>query len=322
MSEEQALREDELVTVAKNDIIPGLQLPSDVFMKLSDRYVLVAKKGAKSSLHDLHAAENDANLLFYVRRSEFAACVEQNVRIGVILARNADLPLERRAEFLKLSLDSVFKQIDEMGFRPELVEHGRALVGALTAMIGRKEDYLKMMSVLNDLPGDIVREAIAGAGVSVLIGRNLGWHSTNLEKLALGALLRDVGLKRIPAEILAKKRSEMSASERAAWEQHPYHSAEILRGLPNMPLEAVAVALEHHENAMGLGFPRRARDFSMHAHAKIVSLADAFVDLTLQRGDLFARTPEEAIYHIDFTLGMPYNRSCMLALRKAFDFKI
>lgn len=322
MSEEQSLQEKELVMVAKNDIIPGLQLPSDVFMKLSDRYVMVAKKGAKSSLHDLHAAENDKNLVFYVRRADFAACVEQNVRIGSILAKNQDLPIERRTEFLKLSLDSVFKQIDEMGFRPELVDHGRAMVTALVGMIATKEDYLKMMSVLNDLPGDIIREAIAGAGVSVLIGRNLGWHAANLEKLALGALLRDVGLKQIPADILRKKRSEMSASERAAWEQHPYHSAEILRGLPNVPSEAVAVALEHHENAMGLGFPRRARDFSMHAHSKIVSLADAFVDLTLHRGDLLTRTPEEAIYHIDFTLGMPYNRSCMLALRKAFDFKI
>lgn len=315
------ITDTDVMVVSKNDIIPGLPLPSDVFLKLpTGRFVMVAKKGSKSSLHDLHVSENNANMSFFVRKVDFQACVDQNIKIAGILARKAEIPVERRTEFLKLAVDSVFKEIEHLGFQPQALEQSKATINSVINLINTKEDYVRLLEKVNELSGSYVREAIAVSALAVLIGRKMGWQqSGTLEKLALGGMLRDVGLKEIPPEILEKPRKDMTADERIAWETHPYRGAEILRTIPGVPIEVIAMALEHHENALGMGFPRKIRDFRMNPYSKIICLADAFVDLTLKRPDNSHRDSVEAVHHLEFTMGMPYNKSCMLALKKSLE---
>lgn len=319
--DQSTFSETELLVVNKADIIPGLPLPADVFVRLpTGRYVLVAKRGAKSSLHDLHVAEKEETESFYIRRSDFQACVDNNLRIAGILSRKSEIPVERRAEFLKVAVDSVFKEIENLGFRAESLDQTRATINSVLNMISSKEDYLKLMEKVNSLPGNYVRDAIAVSALAVLIGRRMGWQqSANLEKLALGGMLRDVGLKEISPLIIAKARKDMTTDERTTWETHPYRSAEILRTISGVPVEVIAMALEHHENGLGMGYPRKIRDFRMNPYSKIICLVDAYVDLTLKKSDGPPRTSIEAIHHIEFTLGMPYNKSSFLALKKALE---
>lgn len=313
--------EADLITVTQADIIPGLPLPSDVFVKLpTGRFVMVAKKGSKSSLHDLHVAEKNQTMAFYVRKLDYLHCVDQNVKIANILAKKNDISTERKTEFLKTALDSVFKEIEFLGFQPQTLAQSKATISSVMSIIKDKDDYVKLLQKVNELPGNIVKDAVAVSALAVLIGRKMGWeNSATLEKLAMGGLLRDVGLKEIPPEILEKNRRDMSADERITWETHPYRGAEILRSIPGMPVEVVAMTLEHHENALGMGFPRRVRDFKMNQFSKIICLADAFVDLTLKRDDDHFRSPVEAVHHLEYVMGMPYNKSAMLALKKALE---
>lgn len=317
----QQTSENDLITVTQADIIPGLPLPSDVFVRLATgRFVLVAKKGSKSSLHDLHVAEKNQAMSFYVRKTDYLHCVDQNVKIANILSRKNDITTERKTEFLKLALDSVFKEIEFLGFQPQALNQARSTIASVISIIKEKDDYVKLLQKVNELPGNVVKDAVAVSALAVLIGRKMGWeNSATLEKLALGGLLRDVGLKEIPPEIIEKNRRDMSADERITWETHPYRGAEILRSIPDMPIEVVAMTLEHHENAIGMGFPRRIRDFKMNQFSKIICLADAFVDLTLKRDDDHFRSPVDAVHHLEYVMGMPYNKSSMLALKKALE---
>jgi len=314
-------REDELIKVSANDIIPGLALPSDVYIRLpTGRFVMVAKKGAKSSIHDLHAAESNKEVSFYVRKSEFLHCVDQNIKIAGILSRKTDIPVERRTEFLKIAVDSVFKEIEFLGFQAKALDQARITINSVMSIIHSKEDYVRLLHKINELPGSYVKDALAVSALAVLIGRKMGWgQAGSLEKLALGGMLRDVGLKEISQEILDKPRKDMTADERITWETHPYRGAEILRTIPGVPFEVIAMTLEHHENALGVGFPRRVRDYKMNPYSKIVCLADAFVELTIKRDGEPSRSPVDAIHHLEFVMGMPYNKSCMLALKKSLE---
>lgn len=114
----------------------------------------------------------------------------------------------------------------------------------------------------------------------------------------------------------------MTADERSIWETHAFRGAQILMGLPEIPSEVIAVALEHHENAIGQGFPRRIRDPKMNPFAKIVALSDLFVDLTILQSEREKKlSVDSAVHHIEFGLGSPFNKACMVALKRALNIR-
>lgn len=317
------LKEDgDMVSVKKDEILPGLPLPTDVFVKLSNgKFVLIAKKGTKASLGELHVSQSQDVSNFFVRREDYQIAVDQNLKIAGILARRNDIPVPRRAAFVRTAADTVFKEMQHVGMNTKSFTHAKQTVMSVCTLVQARQDYFQLVSAMNELPGSIIKEAIAGAALSVLIGRELGWkNQAQLEKLALGAFLRDVGLKEVPQEILEKERASMTAEEREKWETHPFRGAEILQNIPDIPPEVIACALEHHENSIGQGFPRRIRDSKMNPFAKVVALADTFIHLTIATPhNPKVRSLDGAAQYIEYTMGCPFNKAVLVALKRALD---
>lgn len=315
--------DDDLVAIDKEEFLPGLPLPTDVFVRMpTGKFIMIAKRGAKSSLQDLHVSQSNTVATFYVRREDYFAAVDQNLKIAGVLVTRREIPIARKAAFVRTAVHSVFTELDHIGLSEGTLAHSRTAVNTVTTLVQNREDYLELVESLKSLPGNIIKTAVAGAALSVVIAKEMGWENpANLEKLALCAFLRDVGMKEIPAEILEKSRARMTQDERAIWETHCFRGAEILRQLPGMPADVIATALEHHENAIGQGFPRRIRDMKMNPFAKIVALADTYIDLTFPFGNNECMTMHDALQHIEFILGSPYNKACMVALKRSFNIQ-
>ncbi|MBX3017891.1 MAG: HD domain-containing protein [Bdellovibrionaceae bacterium] len=315
--------DDDLVAIDKDEFLPGLPLPTDLFVRMpTGKAIMIAKRGAKSSLQDLHVSQSNTVTTFYVRREDYYAAVDQNLKIVSVLVQRREIPISKKAAFVKTAAHSVFIELDHLGLSESTLAHSRAAVQAVTTLVQSREDYLELVESLKQLPGNIIKTAVAGSALSVVIAKEMGWQNgANLEKLALCAFLRDVGLKEIPPEILEKPRARMTQDERAIWETHCFRGAEILRQLPGMPSEVIATALEHHENAIGQGFPRRIRDMKMNPFAKIVALADLYIDLTFPSPGNDGMSMHEAMQHIEFVLGSPYNKACMVALKRSFNIQ-
>lgn len=314
----------DLVPVQKDEFLPGLALPTDVFVQAgSGKFIMIAKKGQNASLQDLHVSKNSDVATFYVRRDDYLSAVDQNLKIAGILVRRQDIPLPRRSGFLRTATNSVFKEMEHLGLIPEALEHSKTAVNAVVTLVQSREDYFSLVKSLDDLPGQIIKDAIAGASLSVCIAKEMGWVNTpNMQKLALAAFLRDIGMKDLPSDITEKPRQELAGTPRALWETHPDRGVEILRSIQDMPAEVIAVCLEHHENAVGQGFPRKIRDMKMHPFAKIVSLADTFSDLTLHKDRKIPQMDKDrAMEHIEYVLGSPFNKSCIIALKRALDIR-
>lgn len=315
---------DDLIAVHKDEFLPGLPLPTDVFVKLpSDKYILIAKKGTKSSLSELHVSQSNSIAVFYVRKIEYYSAVAQNLKIAGILVKKPEITVARRTGFLTTAAKSVQKELEVMGVSPMALEHAMVTTNSIVSLIASREEYLKLITSLDQVNDKLMQSAMGASALSVLIAKEMGWTVPgNIERLALCAFLRDVGLKEMPKELIDKSRYEMNAEEVAIWETHAYRGAQILLSLPEMPAEVVAVALEHHENAIGQGFPRRIRDPKMNPFAKIVALADLFVDLTLVKSERGRKmSVDSAVHHIEYGLGSPFNKACMVALKRALNIK-
>lgn len=206
-----------------------------------------------------------------------------------------------------------------MGFDYQALEHSKIVSKSIQTLVENKPDITAVISMMSSLNVELIRHAMMVSAISVIIARSMKWTlAQNLEKLALGALLHDVGMKELPDDILEMPRHAMSRDQTAAYESHVYRGVEILRSMPSISDDIISIVLEHHENASGQGYPRRLRDIKMNPFARIVALADCFSYLVVESpNNPNAKAPTAAIHYIEITLGQPFHKPAFLALKQA-----
>ena len=134
-------------------------------------------------------------------------------------------------------------------------------------------------------------ERIAARAVG--IAQVLGLDDAAVRTIRLGALLRDIGNAKLPPA-LVQKAGELSTAEREIVERHPILGEEILKGLA--PLRAILPIVRwHHERLDGAGYPDRLRAEQLPLEVRIVTVADRFEALLLDRTDRAAVSEQEAV---------------------------
>ncbi len=130
--------------------------------------------------------------------------------------------------------------------------------------------------------------------ISTIIGIALGYNQINLQELALGALLHDVGKMLIPKEILNKP-GKFSTEETKLMQLHCEFGFDILRKQSyDMSLLSIHVAYQHQEKYDGTGYPRGLKGSEIHEYARIAAIADVYDALTADRPYRIAMLPYEA----------------------------
>jgi response regulator RpfG family c-di-GMP phosphodiesterase len=131
------------------------------------------------------------------------------------------------------------------------------------------------------------------AGRAVAIAQVLGMDETAVRTIRLGALLRDIGNAKLPPA-LVQKQGELSASERKLVERHPIHGEDILKGLA--PLRSILpIVRSHHERLDGGGYPDGLRADDLPLEVRVVTVADRFEALLVNRTDRVAVSEPEAV---------------------------
>ena len=129
---------------------------------------------------------------------------------------------------------------------------------------------------------------------AVAIARALHLDEETQQRIRLGAQLRDVGYAKLPAELVAH-RGQLSKEEREVIERHPLLGEELLRGFSPLA-HVLPIVRMHHEHLDGSGYPTRVRGEEIPLEVRIVSVADRYEALLLDRPDRAAQRPEEAIH--------------------------
>lgn len=117
--------------------------------------------------------------------------------------------------------------------------------------------------------------------LSVIMGLILGYSTSHVKELAVGAILHDLGKLLTPQDILEKSRtSELTEEELEAIKTHPIDGYEILNQKYDISYISKAIILMHHENCDGSGFPLGLSDDKLHETVKLVSVCNTFDNLT------------------------------------------
>lgn len=172
-------------------------------------------------------------------------------------------------------------------------------VKALSAAIDGKDKYTRGHS-----------ERVAR--ISVAIGREMGLDEEELETLRISALLHDVGKIAIDDNIL-KKPAALTPEEFEIMKTHPVKGYKIMSQIPAMK-DFLPGMYMHHEMVNGQGYPQGLKDEQIPLQAKIVSVADTFDAMTIDRPYSKGMLLPEAIERIRTFVGTRYSAEVVEAL--------
>jgi HD-GYP domain-containing protein (c-di-GMP phosphodiesterase class II) len=153
------------------------------------------------------------------------------------------------------------------------------------------------------------------SSLSLRIGREISLPEEQMEALANGALLHDVGKIGIPDRIL-QKTVRLTEEEYAEIKQHPALGVGILTPVKEMA-PALPVVKHHHERYDGRGYPDGLEGEEIPLIARIVSVADAFDSMIRARPYGYGVSREAALEEIRENSGTQFDPRLVNVLLEA-----
>lgn len=146
-----------------------------------------------------------------------------------------------------------------------------------------------------------------------LIGTSLGLPESDCKAISLAATMHDIGKIGIPDQILLKP-GKLTESEFEVMREHTRLGYQILCNSPSKYLQLGAtIALYHHEQFDGNGYPEGLCGETIPQPARIVAVADVFDALTTVRPYKTAWSSQDALSYIRARSGTHFDPACVEA---------
>lgn len=167
---------------------------------------------------------------------------------------------------------------------------------AYTQSVGRLVDHILahpaagvFLGDLLEAPDELMRHSSTVTYLSILMGLKLDSYivkerkhvdparAKDVTNLGLGAMLHDIGITQLPAEVRERYRRSSDETD-PAWREHPALGFHLVRG--KIEPSAASVVLNHHQRFDGSGYAGKdypAQDGrSIHIYARIAAAAELF----------------------------------------------
>jgi len=116
---------------------------------------------------------------------------------------------------------------------------------------------------------------------TIAIARAMGLPKEQIDVIARGAFLHDIGKMAIPDAIL-RKPGKLDPDEIKVMREHCYHGYQILKKIPFLK-EASEIVYAHQEHFDGSGYPRQLKGEEIPLGARLFSVADTLDAMTCDR---------------------------------------
>lgn len=145
----------------------------------------------------------------------------------------------------------------------------------------------------------------AVASYARVLGMELQLSPEEMEDLTFAAQVHDVGKITIDERLL-NKAGALTFEEYQTMKSHPVAGARILAALPDSG-HAQQYVLHHQERYDGKGYPTGLQGEEIPLGARIVSIAEAYVNMTSTRPYAEARSPGDAMIELEKGAGTQFD---------------
>lgn len=168
------------------------------------------------------------------------------------------------------------------------------VIHPLVDSVVRNPDAFLWLNELKKKDSYAYHRALNSAIWGVVLGRHIGLPKTDLQLLALGSLLYDIGKTKLPDELLNKP-ERLSQAEFAVAKRHVQFSVEILKQTAGVDKQVLFMVRTHHERFDGSGYPMGLSGFQIPLFGRICGLIDCYGAITTDRPYAKAMSTTQAI---------------------------
>lgn len=153
--------------------------------------------------------------------------------------------------------------------------------------------------------------------ISLIIGAWLYFETTkepnrkNFERLALGLMLHNIGLSKVPLHIVNKS-SALNKEETEKYQAHVRQGAILLNKFGITFPATIDTVVQHHERIDGSGYPSRMAGDKISEAGCFCIVANAFVDLIASRHGVPKLSVTEALAKIAKDTSLPVSLTSVL----------
>ncbi len=144
------------------------------------------------------------------------------------------------------------------------------------------------------------------AVISLMLGIACKLPKKRLEALCAGALIHDIGKACLPPELINKK-EPLSEEEQEMLDKHPRLGYKYLSSTYNVSALSKIIVLQHHERFDGNGFPDKLKNDKIMDLSAIVSIADAYDNLSTDSPNRKAMFPSDVLEYLMSNAGVRFD---------------
>lgn len=254
-----------------------------IYLKIQDSYRLFAARGAKLT-RDHVGILRARDTHVFVRDDEW-----ENAREAMARRRRRDLTNPRlntrqKADLIYTdAMDSIKDAYH--GLVPKTIADVEKSAEELVKVILADEHVIDSLKLIETKDHFTYQHSVrVGIYSTALMLKIMGERltRTQIKKLSTGFFLHDIGMTRIPLQILEKP-EKLSDFEWKLIRMHPIWGHDNLIKTEYLSLEATNIILSHHERNDGTGYPHKRKGEDIPVYARICTIADAYESLTAQR---------------------------------------
>ncbi len=171
----------------------------------------------------------------------------------------------------------------------DLPQIANGLVAALA-----QDDALLVRAISHQSGPSLVGNLVHTAIFAIKIGIGMGYRPDELSRLALAALVHDMGMFLLPEKMLDEA-GRWSPDQVDLLRRHPTMGADLLKqAAPDQPWLA-EIVVQEHERLNGSGYPQGLQGPQIHEFALVIGMADVLDAMLRARLNRKALLPHEAV---------------------------
>ncbi|MFY8298406.1 HD-GYP domain-containing protein [Pseudoalteromonas sp. SS15] len=161
----------------------------------------------------------------------------------------------------------------------------------------RNSNAMAILSRLKDKDGYNWRHMINCTILMSVFAKYLGIKNEQIQQLALGAMLHDVGHTKLPQGII-NKTENLNELEFKALKKHVVQSLGLVKGESGISPLVMDMILNHHERVDGSGYPRGLSGPKISKPARMMAIVDVYDAMTSERPHQNGEEPIHALRYL------------------------
>ena len=195
-----------------------------------------------------------------------------------------------------IAMDQVFKGLrSQQAIKANQVEDA---VRPLVENVLKRGEALAALMRMRAKSDYLMNHAMAVTIWATMVGRHMSYSREELNVLAMGATLADVGMANLPSHILQKE-EPLSREEEQLVRSHVRSSVRIAEESGISDHRIIEIISAHHERHSGAGYPNHQSEKEIPINARIVGIADTYDAMTSRRPYREAYSSFEAISQLN-----------------------